>query len=78
LADEDDFGVRQGGPNQACGFETVSVRHGDIHQNDIGAQFVGLVDALDAIGGLAADLEIGTAGEKGTDATAYKLVVIDD
>lgn len=78
LTDENDFGVGQSGANQPRSVETVSVGHGDVHQNDVGAELFCFVDALNAVRGFAADVKIGSAGQQSTYATAYKLVIVDD
>lgn len=78
LADENHFGVGKRGANEASGVEAAPVGHRDVHQHDVGEEFLGFIHALNAVGGFAADFEIGTAGEQGSNAAAHEFVIVND
>lgn len=78
LADEDDFGVRKCSANEASGVEAAPVGHRDVHQDDVGEEFLGFIYALNAVGGFAADFKIGTAREQSSNAAAHEFVIVND
>src|SRR5215472_5359346 len=63
LADEDDVELGNLAAEDAGGIEAVHTRHANVHQDDVGMCGASLVDGLLAVGGFAADLPIGMAGE---------------
>ena len=58
-------------------FEPVHVRHGDVHEDDIGQALAGLGEGFVAVGRFIHHLQIGLRGEVGFNALPDDGVIID-
>ena len=61
----------------ARGLDAVHLWHPDVHQHDVGRQLVDELDRLDAVRGLADDLEV-FAAQQGGERTTEAVVVVHD
>ena len=61
-----------------AGLDAPALGHADVHDDDVGNDLLGLVDRLDAVGGLADDLDALLDREDGLQAPAVERVVVDD
>ena len=57
--------------------DAVHAGHLDVHQDDVGPQFLGAGDSLGAVGRLADDLDVVLDLQEGAQAPADHLVVVD-
>lgn len=56
--EHDDFGVGVGEDDLADGFQAVEQRHGDVHEDDVGPQFLELGDGFATGLGFANDFHV--------------------
>src|SRR5579862_5798386 len=60
------------------GFEAVESRHGDIHQDEVGALLPYQLQRLAAVARLADHFDRGIVGQQGPQARAYERVIIGE
>ena len=66
------------GDEVAGGLDAVHPRHLDVHQHDVGAGRAGPFDRLEAVGGLADDLDVVLDREDHREARPHHGVVVDE
>src|SRR5271163_623680 len=76
--EQHDFDVGQIAMNGTGGFNAVHFGHGDIHDDEVGLEFNGHTDGVDAIFRFADEFPFTGGVEYGLDATTDKGVIIDD
>ena len=60
------------------GLDAVELGHADVHQDDVGLQPLGLLDGVEAVGGLADDLEVVLGVEDHAEPGAHERLVVGD
>ncbi len=58
--------------------DPVELGHADVHQDDVGLQPLGLLDRVEAVGGLADDLEVILGVEDHAEPGADERLVVSD
>jgi hypothetical protein len=76
LTHKDDIDLGNLAAEDTGGIEAVHAGHADVHQDDVGLMGTGELDGLLAVGSLAADLQVGAAGEHHGDDVADAGIVI--
>ena len=71
-------GARRGIGNAACGLNAVQLRHGDIHNHDIGQKSRGLLNGFAAVSDLADHLKIVLRVENHAKTAAHHGMVIGE
>ncbi len=66
------------GEQPAGGLDPVELGHADVHQHDVGLQVPGLRDRVEAVGGLADDLQIVLGVEDHAEPGAHERLVVGD
>jgi hypothetical protein len=66
------------GQDAPCGFDSVNSRHPNIHEDDVGPEFLGCVHCLGAIRGLADHVDVGLGLQNELEAGAHELLVVGD
>ena len=62
----------------ARGLDAVQLRHGDVHDDHVGMQFLGQLHGFAAVAGLAHDLHVGLRGEDHAEALAHQRVIVGE
>ena len=73
--EHDHAGLAAGRLHLTAGLDTVAVRHGHVHEDDVGKELLGQSDGLDAVLGLAHDVET-LFEHRSTQPLAEHLVVV--
>lgn len=74
----EDARLRHGLGNLPRGLDAVELRHGHVHDDDIGLEIDGFVHCLTAIGGFAHDFHIPLRGEDHAEAVAHHSVIVGE
>ncbi len=77
-AQGDHAGVRRGRRQAARGFDAVQLRHGDVHDHDVGLQAFGQFHGFAAVAGLADDLHVGLRAQDHFEALAHHGVIVSE
>lgn len=64
--------------NAACGLDAVEFRHGDVHDDHVGLEFLRFLNGLVAVGSFADDLHVGMGGEDHAKSVADDGVVVGE
>lgn len=75
---KDDRGCGHSGVEQGGGLDAVHGGHGEIENDEVGAEGASLVEGFGAVDGFAADLEVGLKIEKSAEGMSYGGFVFDD
>jgi hypothetical protein len=75
-AQGDHANVRIVGREAAGGFDAVELRHGDIHDDDIGPQAGGEFDGFAAVAGFAHNFEVGLGAQNHAEALPHYGVIV--
>src|SRR5262249_55810083 len=76
LADDDDLGFRQHFTNGASRLRATHLRHGHVHQDEVGSEVNRLLDSVRAVHRFATNMPFATGREEGPQATPNYLVVV--
>ena len=76
--EEDDLRLGQDALQNVCDLDTVQSRHLQIKQDQVGPQFLGLLDCFKSAAGFAANLKTDISLQKSPDDAADLGAVVDD
>ncbi len=74
--EDEDLTAGKLGADATRGLQPVHFRHGDVHDNDVGAESLGLFDGFQSIAGLAYDLDVGLVFDERGKADAHHHVIV--
>ena len=78
LGENQDLRAGEASADHARRFQTIQVWHADVHDDEVGTEFVSLIDGVLPVHGFAADFAVPLGSQQGADAPPDHFVIVGD